>query len=269
MLINAGTVYLVPFLLRQFREFGIDEARITRLLMLHSHYDHVGTAPFFKRKNEKLELYASARGWRILGMPRVVKAINEAGRQAATRMGMATLHKDYPVAWGDDVAGKALSDGDRLGVEPFEGVIYETPGHSICSISYYVPALKALFPSDAGGIPYGEIILASGNANFTRYEESLERLKKLEVNYLCADHYGYIAGPEAGTYILESIQAARDRRREFMDVYRRTMDVEETTRILVETFYENRPDYFLSREILTGIFRQMLRHMARDIGPNS
>ncbi|MCP4579361.1 MAG: hypothetical protein GY846_24065, partial [Deltaproteobacteria bacterium] len=46
MLINAGTVYLVPLLLRQFREFGIDAARISRLLMLHSHYDHVGTAPF-------------------------------------------------------------------------------------------------------------------------------------------------------------------------------------------------------------------------------
>ena len=105
MLINAGTVYLVPLLLRQFRDFGIDEARITRLLMLHSHYDHVGIAPFFKRRNENLALYASARGWRILGMPRVVKAINEAGRQAATRMGMATLYKDYPVAWGDDVTG--------------------------------------------------------------------------------------------------------------------------------------------------------------------
>ena len=105
MLINAGTVYLVPLLLRQFRDFGIDEARITRLLMLHSHYDHVGIAPFFKRRNENLAIYASARGWRILGMPRVVKAINEAGRQAATRMGMATLYKDYPVAWGDDVTG--------------------------------------------------------------------------------------------------------------------------------------------------------------------
>ncbi|MCP4578196.1 MAG: hypothetical protein GY846_18145 [Deltaproteobacteria bacterium] len=184
-------------------------------------------------------------------------------------MGMATLYNDYPVAWGDDVKGKALSDGDRLGVEPFEGVIYETPGHSICSISYYIPALKALFPSDAGGIPYGETILASGNANFTRYEKSLERLKKLEVNTLCADHYGYIAGPEAKDYILESIQAARDRRAEFLDAYGRTMDIEETTRGLVKKFYENRPDYFLAPEILTGIFRQMVRHMVRNIGPNS
>ena len=265
MLINAGTVDLIPLLLGQFREFGIDEARITRLLVLHSHYDHVGTAPFFKRRNENLTLYASARGWRILGMRKVLAAINEAGRQAATRMGMETLYSDYQVAWGEDVAGEALSDGDRLGVEPFEGVIVETPGHSICSISYYVPALKALFPSDAGGIPYGDTILASGNANFTQYEKSLQLLKNLDVDYLCADHYGYISGSEAKTYILESIEAARKRRAEFLEVYGQTKDIEEATRSLVKTFYESRPDYFLSPEILTGIFRQMVRHMVRHV----
>ena len=267
LLINAGTAHLLPALLRQFREFDIDEGRITRLLMLHSHYDHVGTAPFFKRRNRNLKLYASVRGWRILSMPKVVAAINAAGREAATRAGETGVFEDHRVPWDKDVTGEPLSEGDPLDIDPFKGKVYATPGHSICSISYYVPALKALFPSDAGGIPYGNTILAAGNANFTQYEKSLEKIKHLEVNYLCADHYGYIKGPEAGNYIIESILAARKRRLEFMDTYHRTMDIEETTRSLIKRFYKRHPDYFLSPEILAGIFRQMVRHMARNLNP--
>jgi glyoxylase-like metal-dependent hydrolase (beta-lactamase superfamily II) len=263
MLINAGTADLVPVLLQQFQTFGIDEGRITRLLMLHSHFDHVGTAPFFKRRNPNLKLYASARGWRILRMPKVIAAINSANAAASKAAGTEAVYRDPPVVWSEDVTGEVLSEGDHLDIDPFEGVVYETPGHSVCAISYYVPALKALFPSDAGGIPYGNTILASGNTNFTQYEKSLEKLKSLTVNYLCADHYGCITGREAENYITDSLEAARKRRVEFMDEYHRTMDIEKTVRSLIETFYQRHPDYFLSPKILTGIFRQMVRHMAR------
>jgi glyoxylase-like metal-dependent hydrolase (beta-lactamase superfamily II) len=262
MMINAGTVYLIPLLLQQFKEFGIDASRISKLLFLHSHFDHLGTAPFFKRQNPDLKLYGSQKAWRLLSMPKVLNAINDAGQKAAERMGLETLFKDYPAAWGDDIKGTAISGGDSLAIEPFDGQILETPGHSICSISYYVPALRALFPSDAGGIPYGDTILAAGNSHFTQYQKSLKRLNELAVDYLCADHYGYITGSEAGNYVGESIQAAGKRRREFMRVYHRTGNIDETARLLIEMFYEKHPDYFLSPDILTGIFRQMVRHMA-------
>jgi glyoxylase-like metal-dependent hydrolase (beta-lactamase superfamily II) len=46
MIINGGMSYLVPDILSQFKRLGIDETRITKLLLLHSHFDHVGTVPF-------------------------------------------------------------------------------------------------------------------------------------------------------------------------------------------------------------------------------
>lgn len=70
--------------------------------------------------------------------------------------------------------------------------MYETPGQSSCSVSLYVPSVKALFPSDGGGIPCKEMILAARNSNFTKYQESLEKLKDLDVAFLCSDHYGYV-----------------------------------------------------------------------------
>ena len=265
MIVSGGMSYLVPTLLEQFQVFGIDETRITKLLILHAHFDHIGTIPFFKRRNLSLEVYASARGWEILGMPKAITTINKFGRDVAMHMGFEGVYSQYDIEWGDDISGKTVVEGDHLGVEPLKGIVYETPGHSSCSVSFYVPSIKALFPSDGGGIPYKEMIIASGNSNFTKYQESLEKLKDLDVEFLCSDHYGYIIGEEAGNYIRESIQTARARRSEMEAVYLQSRDMEVATRELVERFYRDNPDYLLTPEIFAGVYHQMLRHIVREL----
>jgi len=265
MIVSGGMSYLVPTLLEQFQVCGIDETRITKLLILHSHFDHIGTIPFFKRRNLSLEVYASARGWEILGMPKAITTINNFGRNVAVHMGFEGVYSQYDIEWRDDISGKTVVEGDHLGVKPLEGIVYETPGHSSCSLSFYVPSIKALFPSDGGGIPYKEMIIASGNSNFTKYQESLEKLKDLDVEFLCADHYGYIIGEEAENYIRESIQVAGARRSEMEEVYLQSRDMEKATRELVERFYRDNPDYILTPEIFAGVFRQMLRHIVKEL----
>ena len=266
MIVSGGMSYLVPTLLEQFQEYGIDETRITKLLILHAHFDHIGAIPFFKRRNLSLEVYASARGWEILGMPKAIITINEFGRDVAVHMGFEGVYSQYDIEWGDDINGKTVVEGDHLGIEPLEGIVYETPGHSSCSVSYYVPSIKALFPSDGGGIPYKEMIIASGNSNFTEYQKSLEKLRDLDVEFLCADHYGYIIGEEAKNYIRESINAARARRSEIEEVYLQSRDIDTAARELVERFYRDNPDYLLTPEIFAGVYRQMLRHIVKELG---
>ena len=87
---------------------------------------------------------------------------------------------------------------------------------------------EALFPSDGGGIPYAEMIIPSGNSNFTQYQESLEKLKPLKVDMFCADHYGYVTGREAENYIFRSIDAARENRAMVEAIYRRTGSIDAT-----------------------------------------
>ena len=265
MIVSGGMSYLAPILLEQFEIFGIDETRITKLLILHAHFDHVGIIPFFKRRNLNLEVYASARGWEILGMPRAITTINDFGRSVAVHKGFEGIYSQYDIQWGDDITGKTVVEGDHIGVEPLEGILYETPGHSSCSVSFYIPSIKALFPSDGGGIPYKEMIFAAGNSNFTKYQESLEKLKDLDVDFLCADHYGYVIGEEAKNYIRESIETAMSKRSEMEKTYLRSRDVEVATRELVEQFYRDSPDYLLTPEIFAGVCHQMIRNIAMEL----
>lgn len=262
MLINGGMSYLVEDILDQIQSFGIDESRIQYALILHAHFDHVGIIPFFKRRNPAMEVLASARGWEILGMEKAIRTINTFSRNVAEKMGRADVCERLDLDWRDDIKGTAVAEGDSLDLGGRKIQILETPGHSSCSITGYVPDLRALFGSDGVGIPYKDTIMASGNSNYTAYQKSLEKLRGLDVELVCADHYGTVMGDEARGFIDRSIETAAEHRKLIEATYLRTLDEETAARELVDMIYRENEDYFLSPEILEGVYRQMVSHIA-------
>src|SRR5512135_965347 len=95
MLVSGGMSYIVPDILHQLEEFRVDENRIRKLLILHSHFDHVGIVPFFKRRLPAIEVYASQRAWEILQMEKAILTINEFGRSVAQRMGKGNVYSAF------------------------------------------------------------------------------------------------------------------------------------------------------------------------------
>jgi glyoxylase-like metal-dependent hydrolase (beta-lactamase superfamily II) len=257
--------YIVQDILEQCDTFNIDIERISKVLILHSHFDHVGVIPFLKRRKKEIEIYASSRAWEIISMPKAIETINRFSRDVAYKMGKGEIYNHFFLDWSEDINGKTISDGDIIEVGDLDCHIFETPGHSSCAISLYIPELKALFPSDSGGIPFGEIIIVSGNSNFTKYQESLEKLKELDVEYYCADHYGYVTGEESESFIKQSIISAKNYRTMMERTYRRSRDIETAAKELSDLFYRSNKEYFLTPEIMEGVYCQMIRHIAENM----
>jgi len=265
MLISAGISFILGDVLAQMKTFGIDQKKIKSLLILHSHFDHVGTVPYFKRTYPEIDVYASPRAWGILAMPKAIETMNAFSRMVAVQEGLQDVLANYDTEWRDDVTGKNVADGDVLTVDGMEVRIMETPGHSSCSIAAYIPSLRTLLPSDGGGIPIDDDIFPSGNSNYTQYQQSLEKMKDLEVDYYCADHYGYISGDEARKYTQQTIAAAGQLRTQIEEIYKNTGDIESSAKILTEELFRRHPDYFISQEIIAGVFGQMVKHIAKSI----
>lgn len=262
MIINGGMSCIVPDILRQMKHFHIDEGRVDKLLILHAHFDHVGIVPFFKRRHPEMEIYASARAWEILTTPKAVNTINLFSTLTNEKMGITDELSFYDLDWRDDISGITVTEGDCVDLGGLTVSIMETPGHSSCSISAYVPEIKVLFPSDAGGIPYGDEIIPAGNSNYTLYQQNLERLKGLDADYICADHFGYIIGEETKLFVSRTSDVAKQFRELMESAYRRMGNVDEAVQHLINIRYKKHPDYFMSREILAGVYGQMVKHIA-------
>lgn len=263
VLISAGMHYILPDLFRQLDTWGLDSSRIEHVVILHAHFDHVGVVPYLKRNRPSLKIYASARGWEVLTNPKAISVINEFSEKVRRRV----KGEEDPLAgmdwkWRDDVQGETLARGDQLDIGGRELRFFETPGHSSCSVSAWVPGLNILFPSDAVAIPYRNEYLIAVGSSFEKYLASLDQLAALDVRLLCADHYGCVAGEEAREYIHQT----RDATVRMMEEMRRALEkegsVEDAARQLIRLHYTLRPDYFVHPDILLRTYTQMLKQLA-------
>jgi glyoxylase-like metal-dependent hydrolase (beta-lactamase superfamily II) len=262
-MVGGGMITIVPDILEQLIRFGIEESRISRLLILHTHFDHCGTAPFFAKRWPQLTVVASKRGKEMLANPKVVESISFLSKTAVAQAGMEEKARELNLVFEGLEVKEIVDGGDRVNWGGVELEIVDAQGHSSDSIAAYMPSEKALFASDAGGIPFGDDVFAAGNSNFTKFQQTLERFRQYDVDIHLAEHYGAFTGEDAKRFMPRSIEAARETRRLMEESYARTGDAEKSTAELTDLIMKRAPEYFLPREVMSMVIGQMMRYIAK------
>jgi len=262
VLINGGLSYILPAVLAQMREFEIDPGEITKFLILHSHFDHVGIVPYFKRNYPAIEVLASEAAVQTFQKPKAIEFINSYSRLSAGERNESLV--GFDLEWRTDIEPIPVREGDVIKLGGLELKIYETPGHSNCSISAYEPDAGILFASDSMGIPFSDKLFPSMNTNIDQFLASLEKLRPLKINLFCADHYGYIIGEEARTVVSQTIEESLKLKALLYHTYRRNdSDVDKAAGEITSFFYQQMPGYFIAPEIFEGVFKQMFKYIAK------
>jgi glyoxylase-like metal-dependent hydrolase (beta-lactamase superfamily II) len=266
LIVEGGMSYIVPDMLRQFQERGIDVERITRLLILHSHFDHCGIGPFFRRRIPGLKIAGSRRSQELYRKEKVIQFIRDRNREMIQLLKMEKEDAELNLEFDRIAVDEGVGEGDVIDLgEGVEVRIIEMPGHSSCSIAAYVPSLRALFPSDAGGIPgEGDEIFPSGNEDFILYQKSLEKLRPLEVEIVCLARNGAFLGPDARNYISRSVEEAEKMRLEIIGQFQGAADLEEK----LAWFARERYDRIKTRDIPWDVYLGLMRGVVRKILKN-
>jgi len=264
-LLGGGMTYIIPDVLRQLETFAVDESRITRIIILHTHFDHVGIVPYMKNRLPGLKICASERGKAQLSRLEVIDSITGLNRFMLQKEG-DSFENLSALSFDGITVDEVLRDGRKIAIGDRTLEILETPGHSSCSLSVYVPEEKALFASDSLGIPFMDKVFTSANSNFDRYEEGLERLAGYDIEVLLAEHYGALTGEEARTFIARSKESALITRRIIEDAFRKHRDEAKTAEEVTALFLNEGSGYFLPREVVQLVVGQMTRFIAKSMG---
>jgi glyoxylase-like metal-dependent hydrolase (beta-lactamase superfamily II) len=263
VLIGGGMAYLAPRILPQIEAFAVDVKKITKLIVLHTHFDHCGLVPYLKKLWPWIKVAASEKGRSRLSDPRVTQTIAASNQMAVARAGLDEEATGLGFEFTGIEVQQALKEGDRLVCGDVAIDILEVPGHSSCSIAAYVPEEKALFVSDAAGVHYKDFVFAAGNSNYDLYQKSLRRMAAYPVKTVLLEHYGAAVGEEARTLLAKAIEAAEITRASIEKTYRLTRDVSKTTEAISRFVLARSPDYFLDKEILSMVIGQMVKFIAK------
>jgi len=264
-LIGGGMIHIVPDVLAQLEEFGIDQEKIKRLIILHAHFDHCGIVPFLKERWPWARVCASSRAKELLMTPKVIQSMDMLNKGVLAMHQREKEAERLGINFAEIDVEEILEDKSSFFCGNVELETIEVPGHSSCSIALYAPSEKALFASDAGGIPSESGIFCAANSNFDQYQESLEKMVKYDVEFHLPEHFGALTGKDAHNFLPESIKSAAETRTLLEESIKRTRDVQKSTKEITDLWVSEGRAQVLSRDVTEIVVGQMFRYLAKQL----
>ena len=201
LMIDAGINLYGPLYLKTIETVLSGPDKLDYLFVTHSHYDHLGAAPYLKRKLPGLKFGGAQKISDLFQKDSVLARMNKLS--------------DFQRETYKDIVGNEnvviepvtldipLKEGDKIDLGSMTCEVHETPGHTNDSISFFIPEQKILFPGEALGLPNDRekekphVIFLSSSDDYIR---SIERLKALKSRTICFGHGWVLTGDDASDY---------------------------------------------------------------------
>jgi len=271
MIIGGGMATAAPALDKQLSSILTEPERLKYLIILHSHFDHCGAVPYLKRKFPNMQILASAYTAEVFAKEKVINSINSYNKRMIDKLGLQDEYEKLDLKFDGITVDRLVKENDMIdlsgGIKAF---VIEVPGHTKCSLALYIPALKALFPSDSLPIPFeckGQLYyFTSPQYSFTAYKESLSKLAKYEVDICAFEHQGVFIDKDAVNVLNEGKMEVARYEKKIIDMFARTSDLDELAEEYATEAAEIYKLDFLDRDTMIAINRAEIRSVLRDAG---
>jgi hydroxyacylglutathione hydrolase len=197
-LIDPGVTGKGDYKIGSIKGMGIELSDIKRVIMTHTHFDHIGCLSEIRKKIPEAELWIHAleadplekgdeRG--VYGMDMFQQMCQ---MQYHLKPGAFTFHVD-----------RKLQGGETLEIGDMKWEVIHIPGHSMGSIALYDKPKKILIPGDVVYADYAIGRFDLHGANAGDLKKSLTKLAKMEVEILLPGHNRTVVKLQPG-YILQT-----------------------------------------------------------------
>ena len=199
-LVDAGLTGKGEYKTRAVQDLGVELSHVRRIIMTHTHFDHIGCLREILNMLPEAELWVHANEAEPLerGDERTVYGMEMLQSMCQSQFGME------PGAFSFKVDRK-LQGGEILEIGGMSWQVLHVPGHSAGSIALYQSEDRILIPGDVIYADYAIGRFDLHLANGRELKGSLESLAELDVKKLLPGHNRIVTDLEKG-YIRKTVK---------------------------------------------------------------
>ena len=194
---------------------ALGERKLDYIFLSHSHYDHALGAPYAKAYWPDAKVVAGEYAARIFAKDSAKAVMRKLDREFATACGVGEyedlidrLAVDIPVA-----------DGDTVKAGDMEFAVVALPGHTKCSVGFYLASEKLLIACETLGVYDGDkTIMPSYLVGVQMALDSIAKAKALDVEYILAPHFGILNAEQSAFYFANMEKSARETAEELIAI---------------------------------------------------
>ncbi len=265
MMIDAGINIFGPKYIQDYKEYLGKDTELDYLLLTHSHFDHLGAMPYMKRQLPGLQIGGHEKIDSLMSKDSVLSFMNNYSEM------QKPIFKDFITDEDVTITGEKmdlkLSEGMEIDLGNLTCQVFETPGHTSDSLSFYFPEIKALFPGETSGILIGlsgEEVKSEFVSSYTDCIKSIEKLMNLDVSFIGISHVFSLTGDDAKNFMPRALTAAENYRK-LIEFYLQEAhgNIEETIELMVKKEYEEKGNLFQEKNAYRANLTAQVKSIAK------
>lgn len=205
------------------------------IFLTHSHYDHAAGTPYILKCFKDAVVVAGEYAVKIFSKPTAKALMRDLDKKFASKNGI-----DYYEDLIDELkVNIAVKDGDKIEAGDMCFTAVNLPGHTRCSVGYYLEREKLLLSTESIGVYMGKgLVIPSYLVGYEMTLDSIRRVQAMDVDKILVPHYGVLEKKEAEEYLTTALESAVTTAEEITRIFKSGGTKDDAINHFVRKFYK-------------------------------
>lgn len=177
------------------------------LFLTHSHYDHTLGAPYVCARYPEVTVIAGRHTAEVFSKATARERMRDLDRKFAARCGV----EEYEDRIDELRVDRIVGEGDEIVVGDMTFTVVELPGHTRCSIGFYLASEKLLLSSETLGVyDGGEIVFPLYLVGYQMTLDSIAKVEAMDIDNILLPHYGVLDHDDTRFYLANCRKSAQE-----------------------------------------------------------